>query len=107
MIPALIETAFSSLFVGSANAGIVLPAHPMTLLEELQAQIQAKTGSGGLPRPIAAPIPMANSPQAEWSSGAALDATLTPDTNELGPSNAQPCPAPEEPPADSARAGEM
>ena len=107
MIPVLIETAFRSLFVGSANASIVLPAHPMTLLEELQARIQAKSGSSGIPKPIAASIPTANSPQTERFSGPAFDSTLTPDTNEPGPSNTQPASAPAESVADSARAGGM
>ena len=107
MIPVLIETAFRSLFVGSANASIVLPAHTMTLLEELQTRIQAKSESGGLPRPVAVPNPMADSLQTEWSSGPALDSTLTPGTNELGPSNTQPASAPAESVADSARAGGM
>ena len=31
-----------------ARVNVVLPAHPMTLLEELQARIQAKSGSGAV-----------------------------------------------------------
>ena len=72
MIPVLIEAAFRSLFVGSATASIALPAYPMTLLQELQARIQAKSGSGGVLGPVAAPIPRANPPQAGESSGPAL-----------------------------------
>jgi hypothetical protein len=34
-----------------AEVNITLPAHPMTLLEELQAHIQAKSGSGGTSAP--------------------------------------------------------
>src|SRR5689334_6210034 len=37
-----------------AHTRIVLPAHPMTLLEELQARIQAKSGSSKVSGPIAA-----------------------------------------------------
>ena len=37
-----------------ANAKIVLPAHPMTLLEELRARLQAKSGYGTLPKLVAA-----------------------------------------------------
>src|SRR5579864_8630503 len=40
-----------------AGASIVLPAHPMTLLEELQARILAKNPSGRMPRPKASAIP--------------------------------------------------
>jgi beta-lactamase regulating signal transducer with metallopeptidase domain/DUF4097 and DUF4098 domain-containing protein YvlB len=39
-----------------ANEGIVLPAHPMTLLEELQARIQAKTGSGNVSKVVAGAV---------------------------------------------------
>ena len=48
-----------------ANASIVLPAHPMTLLEELQARLQTKSGSGTLPTPIVPPTRAPNSPQPE------------------------------------------
>jgi BlaR1 peptidase M56/Putative adhesin len=57
-----------------AKASIVLPAHPMTLLEELQAKLQAKSGSGALPKPVAPPIPTPNSPQqTEKAFGPVLD----------------------------------
>ena len=73
-----------------AKASIVLPAHPMTLLEELQARIQAKSGSGTLPKPVAAPIPAANSPQTEKASGPAPDIASAPRAKEPGPSSSQP-----------------
>ena len=72
-----------------ANASIVLPAHPMTLLEELQARLQAKSGSGTLPKPVAPPIPAPNSPQAEKASGPAPDSASAPRAKEPGPSSAQ------------------
>jgi hypothetical protein len=75
-----------------ANAGIVLPAYPMTLLEELQARIQAKSGSGILPNPLAAPIPAANLPQAGKASGPAPDNAPASRAKERSPSNSQPAP---------------
>lgn len=46
-----------------ANPGIVPPAHPMTLLEELQARIQAKSGSSNLVRPIESGSPERSVPE--------------------------------------------
>lgn len=40
-----------------ARVNVVLPTHPMTLLEELQARILAKSGSGTKFAPLTAPIP--------------------------------------------------
>ena len=65
-----------------ANASIVLPAHPMTLLEELQARLQAKSGYDTLPKPVAAPNPASNSPQTEKASGPALDSASAPSATE-------------------------
>ena len=70
-----------------ANASIVLPAHSMTLLEELQARLQAKSGSGILPKPVAPPIPASNSPQTEKASGPAPDSRSTPRAKAPGPSS--------------------
>jgi len=39
------------------NASIVLPAHSMTLLEELQAKLQARSGSARIPKLVAEPLP--------------------------------------------------
>ena len=47
------------------NATLVLPAHPMTLLEELQARIQAKSASERRPPAFAMPAPV--NPQAKDS----------------------------------------
>ena len=48
-----------------ANAGVVLPADPQTLLEELQARIQAKSSAARKPSLIATQAPPAHSPQIE------------------------------------------
>jgi hypothetical protein len=75
-----------------ADAGIVLPAYPMTLLEELQARIQAKSGSGTLPHPLAAPIPATNLPQTGKTSGPAPDNAPAQHAKERRPSYSQPAP---------------
>ena len=72
-----------------ANASIVLPAHPMTLLEELQARLLAKSGSGTLPKPITPATPAPESRQAEKASGPARDSASAPRAKESEPSNAQ------------------
>ncbi len=51
-----------------ANAGVVLPADPQTLLEELQARIQAKSSAARKPSLIAAQAPQPRSPQVEESA---------------------------------------
>ena len=50
-----------------ASATLALPAHPMTLLEELQARIQAKSASGRPAMPATSPAPQANPPRAKES----------------------------------------
>jgi beta-lactamase regulating signal transducer with metallopeptidase domain len=50
-----------------ARVNVVLPAHPMTLLEELQARIQAKSGSESNFAPLPAPIPQNDSPRIQES----------------------------------------
>jgi hypothetical protein len=73
-----------------ANASIVLPAHPMTLLEELQARLLTKTGSGTLSKPVASPIPAPDSPETEKaSSPAAQDSASATRAKELKPSSPQ------------------
>lgn len=69
-MPMLIPIA-NRLQILPASASLVLPEHPMTLLEELQAKIQAKSGSNELPKTVADPLSAANSPQIEESSGPA------------------------------------
>ena len=49
------------------RVNVVLPAHPMTLLEKLQARIQAKSGSEDNFAPLPAPIPQNDSPRIEES----------------------------------------
>lgn len=79
--------------------------HPMTLLEELQARIQAKSGSGSQSRPIASAITPANPPQTEKSYGPPTDSADAPGVKVPGPSINQPAPAHSEPITDSPRAG--
>ena len=56
----------------------VFPAHPMTLLEELQARILAKSGSGASQsRPIAASIASADPRRTEKASNPAPDKTAS------------------------------
>ncbi len=71
------------------NTSIVLPAHPMTLLEELQARLQTKSGSGTLPKPVALPIADPNSQQTENASGPALDSASAPRAKEAGTGSAR------------------
>jgi beta-lactamase regulating signal transducer with metallopeptidase domain len=71
-----------------AKANIVLPAHPMTLLEELQARLQAKSGSGSLPKLVPPPISDPDALETENPSGPA-QAAPTPRTKESGPSSHQ------------------
>lgn len=73
-------TAQWKLLPGGVN--LVLPAHPMTLLEELQARILAKGESGNtLAPPLIAPIPQSDppgsqeSPVPEQSAAASADKT--------------------------------
>src|SRR5579863_5138305 len=42
---------------------VVVPAHPMTMLEELQARIQGKTGSGSKVATSAAPTRQSDPPR--------------------------------------------
>jgi hypothetical protein len=70
-----------------AKASIVLPAHPMTLLEELQARLRAKSGSGTLPKSITPPTPSPNSPRTEKDSASAVDSAPGPRAKELGQSS--------------------
>ena len=70
------------------SASIVLPAHPMTLLEELQARILAKNPSGRMPQPNAWAIPQGKSTQDEKSEGSAPEAARTRPTKEIKPASA-------------------
>lgn len=55
----------------------------MTLLEELQARIQAKSGSGKQSRPISTPIPLDALRPTEGPSGARPDTAGAPAAKEL------------------------
>ena len=65
-----------------AKSSKVLPTHPMTLLEELQARIQAKSGSATQSRPIVASTAPANPPWTE-SSDSPPGAAAAPPPKEL------------------------
>jgi hypothetical protein len=66
------------------------PLHPMTLLEELQARIQAKSGSGNIRRSFAGPPPTDSQPKTEESLGPPHDPPLTPVPKVPGPSTLNP-----------------
>ena len=103
-IPLLIPLP-EPLHLQSANSGIVRPAYSMTLLQELQAMLQARGGSGLLPRPFVAPVPE-NSPQAEKSSRRAPGSAPAPAAQEPRPSGTEPAPRQAESVTNSVGAGE-
>jgi len=74
----------------SANSGIVPPANAMTLLQELQAMLQARSGSSLLPRPFEAPVPTTNSPEPERSSRRVPGPASEPGAQEPGPPGTEP-----------------
>ena len=88
-----------------ANAKIVVPASAMTLLEELQARIQAR-GSGGLLKPVAAPTPSAGPVQSDRPRESGLGSAPAQGIKEAGRPNAQPASSRPEPANDSSRDGE-
>jgi BlaR1 peptidase M56/Putative adhesin len=69
------------------SASIVLPAHPMTLLEDLQARILAKNPSGRMPEPNALAVPQGKSTEAEESEGSAPGTTRTRPAKEIQPAS--------------------
>jgi beta-lactamase regulating signal transducer with metallopeptidase domain len=69
------------------SANIVLPAHPMTLLEELQARILAKNPSGRMPQPIAWAVPQGKTTQDEEPEGSAPESARTRPTKEIEPAS--------------------
>jgi BlaR1 peptidase M56/Putative adhesin len=94
-----------------ANAGIVLPGHAMTLLEELQARIDAKSRPGNLSKPAASnplggPIPATALPKTEKSSGAAPNTATGSHAKKSGSSSSETAPALVEPETGSAESGE-
>lgn len=66
----------------SANSSIVHNADSMTLLQELQAMLEARSGSGLLPTHLAAPIPTTHSPQADKSSRPTIGSAPSADSEE-------------------------
>jgi len=88
-IPELLEKGGSMIPVLSANSCIVRPAYPMTLLQELQAILEARSDSGLRPRPVASPAPTTSSPQAKKSSRPAVGSEPAPEAQEPGPSSTE------------------
>lgn len=89
-----------------ANTRIVLPAHSMTLLEELQARLQAKSGSVNLPKTVADPLPAATLPTTEKSSDPAPDPAPAPRAKVSELPSSQPTPAKTEKATSNRRAGD-
>ena len=71
------------------GANILLPPHPMTLLEELQAKIQAHGDSGSKPGPVAARIPQGGSLWAEKPSVSVSGPAQNPHARETQPGTAR------------------
>lgn len=69
-------------------SSILRPETSMTLLQELQAMLQARSGSGILPRNFEGPM-QSNSPQAEDNCGRRSTAGPAPDAKENGTSGAE------------------
>ena len=67
-----------------ATVNVVLPAHPMTLLEELQARIQSKSGSESKFVPPIVPIPHKDSTKIEESPASQPAATPGADETRSG-----------------------
>src|SRR5215472_3607329 len=72
-----------------AGASIALPAHPMTLLEELQARILAKNPSGRMPKPKVSVVPQNKSIEDEESAGSAPETARTLPDKESKPASAR------------------
>ena len=112
MIPVLIRTALAiPLQLPHRGASVrklrqCPPAYSMTLLQELQAILQARSGPGLLPKPFEAPVPTPDSLQPETSSRPAQGAVSEPGTQESGPPSTEPSSGLAEPDTGSIRAGE-
>jgi len=81
----------------SANSSIVHNANSMTLLQELQAMLQARSGSSLQPTHVAAPNPPTNSPQADKSSRPTAGSAPSQGPKEPGPSGSEHVPGQGEP----------
>jgi hypothetical protein len=71
----LLRPITAQLHLLPSGANILLPNHPMTLLDELQARIQAHSSSGRKAAPIGAGIPQGSGPQGERPSVSVPDAS--------------------------------
>jgi beta-lactamase regulating signal transducer with metallopeptidase domain len=67
----LLMTAYAHWPVLPGTAGVVLPANPMTLLEELRATLESRRAAARRPSQSAAPAPQ-DAPQIEESGASAL-----------------------------------
>jgi beta-lactamase regulating signal transducer with metallopeptidase domain len=72
-----------------ASASLALPAHPMTLLEELQARILAKNPSNRIPQPNAWVVRKNTSIVGEESAGFAPETAPTSPRKEFQPASAR------------------
>jgi hypothetical protein len=81
----------------SANSSIVHNANSMTLLQELQAMLQVRSGSGLLPTQLAAPNPPTNSLQADESSRPTTGSAPPQAAKGPGPSGSERVPGQGEP----------
>jgi hypothetical protein len=81
----------------SANSSIVHNANSMTLLQELQAMLQVRSGSGLLPTQLAAPNPPTNSLQADESSRPTTGSAPSQAPKGPGPSGSERVPGQGEP----------
>src|ERR1700733_7254405 len=72
-----------------AGANILMPAHPMTLLEELQAKIISDAPSGAKAAPRGVRVPQGNSGWAEKPSASVPRPAQNPDSTKSGPDTAR------------------
>jgi beta-lactamase regulating signal transducer with metallopeptidase domain/DUF4097 and DUF4098 domain-containing protein YvlB len=79
------------------KASIVFPAHSMTLLQELQAKLQARSGFAPIFKPVADPVPATKLPQSEKSAANPPDAPLASHAREAELTSIQPASATQEP----------
>ena len=92
LMPLILPVATRWAFL-PVNAGVVLPADPQTLLQELQARIQAKSSVARRPSPIAAEAPQTRSPQIEESAAPGpgkASADRSPASADSNPDTARP-----------------
>lgn len=93
--PSLLPIA-ERLHFQSVNSSVVRPAYSMSLLQELQEMLQARSGSGLLPRHFEAPASITASPQSENASRP-ISSAPGPGENPLARSRTEPASGPSEP----------